>query len=282
MARTDTLPNFLTDVADAIRTKTGSSELITASDFDTIIENLPSGEDTGAYKVNTVEEMNELTGMKTGDYCVVENEQFIEGYTLVNYIESTGEQYINTGYTANNNTSINITFQTKNVSEITENESLFGARASSSSRHNGVTIGSNHNLYVGYNVYSRDTGFAMADNTQYNIEKYHQYCTINGQLLTTFANTTFTTPGPMYIFAMDQSGATFMSSIKLYYFSIVDNLNTARTFLPCYRNSDNKPGLYDTVNDVFYTNQGTGEFLIGDPIKNTQIYYYDGLSWIQI
>lgn len=43
MARTDTLPHFLTDVADAIREKKGSSDTIQASDFDTEIANLPSG-----------------------------------------------------------------------------------------------------------------------------------------------------------------------------------------------------------------------------------------------
>jgi len=43
MARTDTLGNFLTDVADAIRTKTGGSAAIMASDFDTEIESIPSG-----------------------------------------------------------------------------------------------------------------------------------------------------------------------------------------------------------------------------------------------
>jgi len=43
MARTDTLPHFLTDVADAIRTKTGESLPIQASNFDTAIENIPSG-----------------------------------------------------------------------------------------------------------------------------------------------------------------------------------------------------------------------------------------------
>lgn len=43
MARTDTLPHFLTDVADAIREKKGSEDTIQASDFDTEIENLPSG-----------------------------------------------------------------------------------------------------------------------------------------------------------------------------------------------------------------------------------------------
>lgn len=32
---------------------------------------------------------------------------------------------------------------------------------------------------------------------------------------------------------------------------------------PVYRKADNKPGMYDLVNGVFYTNQGTGEFSVG-------------------
>lgn len=43
MARTNTLANFLTDVANAIRTKKGTQETISASTFDTEILNLPSG-----------------------------------------------------------------------------------------------------------------------------------------------------------------------------------------------------------------------------------------------
>ena len=43
MARTDTLINFLTDVAAAIKTKKGDSTPIPAADFDTEIANLPSG-----------------------------------------------------------------------------------------------------------------------------------------------------------------------------------------------------------------------------------------------
>ena len=61
MARVDTLPHFLTDVADAIRTKKGTSETIQASDFDTEIENLPSGgEDISEYLSSTI------TGNTTG------------------------------------------------------------------------------------------------------------------------------------------------------------------------------------------------------------------------
>lgn len=45
MARIDTLPHFLTDVADAIREKTGSSETIQASNFDTEISSISGGGD---------------------------------------------------------------------------------------------------------------------------------------------------------------------------------------------------------------------------------------------
>ena len=43
MARTDTLPHFLTDVADAIRTKKGTQSTLQASSFDTEILSIPSG-----------------------------------------------------------------------------------------------------------------------------------------------------------------------------------------------------------------------------------------------
>lgn len=33
--------------------------------------------------------------------------------------------------------------------------------------------------------------------------------------------------------------------------------------IPCYRKADNKPGMYDLVTRTFYTNEGTGEFTIG-------------------
>ena len=46
MARTDTLINFLTDVAAVIKAKKGDSTPIPAADFDTEIANLPSGDNT--------------------------------------------------------------------------------------------------------------------------------------------------------------------------------------------------------------------------------------------
>ena len=65
MARTDTLGNFLTDVADAIRTKKGTNETIPAKDFDTEIENLPSGGgDLDEYFVMEITENTEMSNEK--------------------------------------------------------------------------------------------------------------------------------------------------------------------------------------------------------------------------
>ena len=49
-------------------------------------------------------------------------------------------------------------------------------------------------------------------------------------------------------------------SYKLYGCKIRDNNTLVRDFVPVIRVSDNKPWLYDLVNDVFYTNAGTWEF----------------------
>jgi hypothetical protein len=36
---------------------------------------------------------------------------------------------------------------------------------------------------------------------------------------------------------------------------------------PCYRKADNIPGWYDTRNDTFYTNEGTGTFVVGPNVN---------------
>lgn len=54
MARTDNLNNFLTDVADSIREKKGTTELIPASEFDTEIDSISSGVDINEYFSETI------------------------------------------------------------------------------------------------------------------------------------------------------------------------------------------------------------------------------------
>ena len=51
-------------------------------------------------------------------------------------------------------------------------------------------------------------------------------------------------------------------SIKLYN----DSGDLKIDLIPCYRKSDNEPGMYDIINNEFYTNAGTGTFDIGNDV----------------
>ena len=59
MARTDTLGNFLTDVADAIREKKGTTDTILASNFDTEIESIETGGGSTVTKGIIINEFDE-------------------------------------------------------------------------------------------------------------------------------------------------------------------------------------------------------------------------------
>lgn len=74
---------------------------------------------------------------------------------------------------------------------------------------------------------------------------------------------------PLCLFCVNQGGFIAGGTGNIWYFRA--RRNTDQTilgdFIPCYRKSDNKPGMYDIVNNVFYTNAGTGEFIVGPDIN---------------
>lgn len=77
----------------------------------------------------------------------------------------------------------------------------------------------------------------------------------------------FTTGYPLTLFCCQHT--TLYRGKVIFYgdIEIYENDELVRYFTPCYRKSDNKPGMYDTINNVFYTNQGTGEFIVGPDIN---------------
>ena len=62
--------------------------------------------------------------------------------------------------------------------------------------------------------------------------------------------------------------------VAIYSCSLYDE-DLVRNFIPCYRKSDNEIGMYDTVSKTFFTNQGTGTFLKGNDVS------YDTLNLME-
>lgn len=62
---------------------------------------------------------------------------------------------------------------------------------------------------------------------------------------------------------------------KIYYLTISNDSGIIANFIPCYHKNSGEIGMYDTVTGTFYTNQGTGTFLKGNDVT------YDPISLLE-
>lgn len=96
---------------------------------------------------------------------------------------------------------------------------------------------------------------------------------INGILQLTHSYDNPTVTIPWYLFANNTEGSVDTSrsaKIKLFSFEMEKQNQTVRTLVPCYRKSDNKPGMYDLVTKTFFTNANTSattDFIVGADVN---------------
>lgn len=191
-----------------------------------------------------------------------------DGYQQVEYIQSTGTQYIDTGVIATQNTGFEIGFYSLNSlsSEASQYGSIFGARTGSASNELQLTSYLHSSSYGGtlrFGTNNYDAGFACGAKMKASL-KSCVYTSNNGTK-TTLSSTAFTSPVNITVFALNNNGEiTQHGKVRIYYFRLYNGKSIVRDFVPCYRKSDNVVGLYDLVNNVFYTNKGTGSFTVGN------------------
>ena len=94
--------------------------------------------------------------------------------------------------------------------------------------------------------------------------------TIDGGFFATLPPTSaFVSEFNAALFAINTAGAiSTYGAFKAYHFKIWESDNPVRDLVPAVRKSDSVAGMYDLVNGVFYTNQGTGEFIVGPNIED--------------
>ena len=188
-------------------------------------------------------------------------------YIEVDYIQSSGTQYIDTGMKANQNTSVEIVIEgLTNASN-----KILGSRSSATSNNFSILTGlvsGNLSLVTDFQNYQNNRlSVNINDNLddKFTIKLSNTSMSINStqQSISTYTN--FTTPNNIYIFNASGTypNGYVNASTKLYYCKIWSSGTLVRDFIPCYRKSDNSAGLYDLVNGVFYENSGTGEFEYG-------------------
>jgi hypothetical protein len=97
---------------------------------------------------------------------------------------------------------------------------------------------------------SSQSGIPIQPYTKYDIEWY--------------TNTNSSSTSPLLLFAYSPNRYFFTG--KIYYFQWLRDNQLLLDLVPCYRKSDNEIGMYDLVNDTFYTNASSGTFTKGNDV----------------
>lgn len=187
-------------------------------------------------------------------------------YEKLEYIQSTGTQWIDVGVKANQNTKAEIKFEI--TGNATGYNAVFGSRTSyTSNAFNVWSKCGNGNIGANYcKAGAINSTIAQAANVTYYITLEKNKLSVNDSVTTFTQNTNFTTPGNIYLFNIYGGDATSTGTSnriligKVYSFKLYDSDIIIRNMIPSRRKSDNVIGMYDMVSRQFFTNSGSGSF----------------------
>ena len=191
-----------------------------------------------------------------------------DGYTELEYLQSTGTQYIDTGFKPSNYTRVVADFMVDAWGSGTT--FLFGAQTSNNQRY-CLGFSSSGTMRNDYGAQYTSIDIISAG-TRYTADKNKNVFTYSGSTQTwTQTAETFSNTLTMRLFARDYSSSPGYLKGKIYNLKIYNNTALVRNFVPAKRNSDGSLGLFDTVFKEFYTNAGTGTFVAGAEINHNFI-----------
>ena len=197
-------------------------------------------------------------------------------YQQVEYIEGTGTQYIDTGYIPQGNTEVRADIQFTHTSATYDgtHAAIFGA--SSSDKRFYMNFGAMNQQYNQIFFWNGANNETTVWATLNNVTLKHKFIFNNIGLKVD--NTLYAKQGTLVACTRNFLFFTYVnrttgnvnlpSKYKLYNGQIYENDVLVRDLVPCYRKSDEEIGLYDLVNDAFYTNAGTGTFIKGPNVSS--------------
>ena len=204
----------------------------------------------------------------TGEFTY--REKLPDEYMECAYIESSGTQYIDTGYYATNTSGINIDYAYSSSGsaglcgiyqgQIPRTDTLFVTT------HSGNTSGIMNLISQGNSI---TNNIAPTIGTKYNAKINYLN---DGKLILNYTTTGnngsngVVSTRTIKLFCRDSGGSLAYTNARIYMCQISEGTNLVRNLIPCYRKSDNAIGMYDIVNGVFYTNAGSGDFTKGDNV----------------
>lgn len=207
-------------------------------------------------------------------------------YEALEYLESTGTQYINTEFTVQSTTSNNrflIEAEVASTNPTLGRNFIFGF---DNPNHSHYSEFNEQGQFGSYQAYTQDT---YNDNTIYQVRmEIHGgdgglvSHTINGKTVYVTNNDWKKNNwGTFNLFCLNSS---YMgNTIRIYKAKIYSDGRLVRDFIPARRVESDQYGMYDKANGRFYYNAGSGEFLakhLEQEKKVSPIEQYN--RWVQI
>lgn len=195
--------------------------------------------------------------MAKNGYIGVENT-----YRMVEYIESSRKQYIDTGFKPKYNTRVVMDAQGLDKSA----QWLFGTRdTNSSSSPNQFALYRSDSTSMRSDYFGSNASVDISDITVRTIyDKNGASASFYDKQIQNTVVSSGECSFPLYLFTTNNVGSAHanLATIKLYSCQIYDNGLLVRDYVPCV-NGFGEAGLYDRVNGVFYRNAGSGAFAVG-------------------
>ena len=207
-------------------------------------------------------------------------------YCEVEYLESTGTQYIDTGVKGTTTTiGVDVEWEFSNAdsdmcifssrsNQISNTFTLFWLKTSNNRARFDASgqIFFNDSINTSSNQLYRFTyKSADGDAVMYNLTNGNSETKTVGRITTLSTNN-------LYLFSSRDAGMV-VSYIKMYYFKLYDGDTLLRDMIPVL-DWDMKPCMYDKVSGQLFYNQGTGEFLYGREIHYVEYLEGTGTQYI--
>ena len=228
------------------------------------IINIPIQFDKKDYSIKAIKYINTNSIMVDFTEYIYDNNG--NKYNPVEYLESTGTQYIDTGVVAASDLKIKINFEALDYN----NNSIFGCRDNNVSYSILLDFYDNGIQYGTFVRFSTGMVNVKVGNLEIN-KKYEIFLSSDGIYINNEKISNINTES----FSDSQAGITLFSYIntstrenyfygkaRVYSFVINKNNNILRNYIPVI-DSTSRPCLFDKVSKECYYNQGTGEFLYG-------------------
>lgn len=176
--------------------------------------------------------------------------------TYVDYIESSGTQYIDIGFKPNNNTRVVVDIQATKAGTY----AVFGARQHTAKQSFTVWMMSSSQFRSDFHSSQNPVNVSSVLN-RIVIDKNKNVC-LFGDASTTNPNATFQAPVNLFLFAVNDNGEPEGRNVsgRLYSCQVYDNDVLVRDYAPAL-DPDGVACLYDKLSEEYVYNVGTGSFI---------------------